>query len=597
MSLRETVAPIDALDELTQWGHPWHGLVTGGQLALPNGTSMTYPQPATGDWPYLQGATSLIDFGAPDVTISQEDAAQGMEWRSVATLSGAESQIYGKALGAGRWIYKAPSGDRWLINAGTINGRSAEAASLGVSLSVQRFGEFPAEGRSAVYAVPVQLPADWGQSEPEIKDSGGTPIGIGSLILRLQMVRPDGGAAIFALDYSSFAEELPPRAFGFAELVLSGDGAGMSAVLNIIRTRSQTAGEGINQPFEVTYRRINGAVIRTVDGSFDPPCTPRQVVLEEEMVAFLSSSYPYTGPSSPGIEAAYQELLSIMPPPAENLRSPGWYDGSAYNFSQGFLEHSGAARFANLGTVIALFYRADGSIGEITFDEDLSVSHVPRPIAINSQSPFRRVFTLTGNGTSSCETTSVVESQMQWTVTWGGSATAVKSLALKVDGAVVWSDTKTQSFSSDYTVQGSGVSAADQSPSGVFSASYSPGGYSGSSEFSDMDVNYGAGAAPTYEFGTAVPNLRLLGGRDLWREVENVYIVIRSEPHRYAPAVVGIVQHRDNLRTPLSPVATPSGARAAVMPAAFEDGAVDLMGSHCPVTGEVAIDTVPVCWV
>lgn len=597
MSLRETVAPIDALDELTQWGHPWHGLVKAGQLSLPNGAEMSYPQPAGGDWPYLQGATSLIDFGAPGVTTSPEDAAQGMEWRSVATLSGAESQLYGKALGAGSWIYKAPSGDRWLIRCGQIQGRTAQLVSGGVVITAQRFGELPAKDRTALHAVPVSLPSDWGQTAPEIKDSDGDPIGLSRLVLRMQMSRPDGGAAIFALDYDGIETDFTPRAFGFAELVLSGDGAGMSAALNIIRTRAQTAGEGINQPFEVTYRRINGAVIRTVDGSFDPPCTPRQVVLEQEMVAFLSSSYPYTGPSSPGIEAAYQELLSIMPPPAENLRSPGWYDGSAYNFSQGFLERSGAARFANLGTVIALFYRADGSIGEITFDEDLSVSHVPRPIAINSQSPFRRVFTLTGNGTSSCETTSVVESQMQWTVTWGGSATAVKSLALKVDGAVVWSDTKTQSFSSDYTVQGSGVSAADQRPSVVFSASYSPGGYSGSSEFSDMDVNYGAGAAPTYEFGTDVPNLLLLGGRDLWREVENVYIVIRSEPHRYAPAVVGIVQHRDNLRTPLGPVATPSGVRAAVMPAAFEDGAVDLVGSHCPVTGEVAIDTVPVCWV
>ena len=32
MSLRETVAPIGPLDDLEQWGHPWHGLVKGGTL-------------------------------------------------------------------------------------------------------------------------------------------------------------------------------------------------------------------------------------------------------------------------------------------------------------------------------------------------------------------------------------------------------------------------------------------------------------------------------------------------------------------------------------------------------------------------------------
>lgn len=594
MSLRETVAPIGPLDDLEQWGHPWHGLVKGGTLSLPYEIEMQYPQPASGDWPYQAGTTSLIDFGAPATTTPPEDAAQGMEWRSLGTLSGAESQLYGKPLGAGNWVYKAPSGDRWLIRASSIHGKTAQIISSGVNIIAQRFGEFPAEGRAAAHSIAVALPADWGQAAPEIKGSSGTPIGLDKLIVRMQMSKPDGSGAIFALDYSSFVDELPPRAFGFAELVIAGDGAAITATLNIIATREQTAGEGIKQPWIPYIKGMHMALVRTWTGNFDPPCTPREVTLRDEMMVYYSGLYEYT-PTNGSLQSVYDDLAAQLPEKAEDFYDSGWLD-SVFDERHFWYEYpQGSSRMANIGTILAMFYRPDGTIGRITLDEDTQVNHTQSSVTGSSDSPGVTVYTLTGVATPSCERTAAEQSVASWSINWGKSTDTTKTVTLKVDGATVWTKTRQQTMSSQFVYSKAiGVPAETTA---TYSVSYQDG-YSAFVVLQNpAGADPGAAFGPEYEMATAVPNLLLLGGYELWREVENTYVALRAEPHRYAPGVIGMVEHRDDLRTPSGNVATPDGPKAVTPPTSFQAGDEDLFGSYCPVTKAVALDVEPVCWV
>lgn len=117
--------------EIRLFGTPWHGLVTGGSLALPNASTMTYKQPSEfsvktdedylASWYYdaaAAGTTHLIAIpDIPAVTRSEAeqaaDEAAGRQWRNKALLSGGRFQLYGKDLRG--WIYVDPNNDRWLV--------------------------------------------------------------------------------------------------------------------------------------------------------------------------------------------------------------------------------------------------------------------------------------------------------------------------------------------------------------------------------------------------------------------------------------------------------------------------------------------------
>ena len=104
----------EELAEVKVWGHPWHGLCTAGQLALPNSTSMTYPQPSGGDVHVLRvPGTPAVVRSEADVA---RDAAAGMQWLDHAILSGRNHQLYGQSLGPLSWIWSEQDGTRWLVS-------------------------------------------------------------------------------------------------------------------------------------------------------------------------------------------------------------------------------------------------------------------------------------------------------------------------------------------------------------------------------------------------------------------------------------------------------------------------------------------------
>lgn len=147
------------------FGAPFHGLVQGGSLTLPNTEVKPYPQPNTTD-PDMAGATFLVQrSGVPEVSRTPEqieaDTAAGYQWRNMAMLSGGLQQIFGQDLGG--WLYIDPAGRRWWIQITTdlINTAFAFVSSLSLSFSVRSFGEF---GVAATGFTETLTLSDWGQS-------------------------------------------------------------------------------------------------------------------------------------------------------------------------------------------------------------------------------------------------------------------------------------------------------------------------------------------------------------------------------------------------------------------------------------------------
>ena len=90
------------------FGHPFHGLVQKGQLTLPNGQTMTYQQPASGDCLLLRvpGVAAVVR----SATEQAADVAAGFQWLDYALISGTSCQLYGKPMpasygGSRRWVW------------------------------------------------------------------------------------------------------------------------------------------------------------------------------------------------------------------------------------------------------------------------------------------------------------------------------------------------------------------------------------------------------------------------------------------------------------------------------------------------------------
>lgn len=94
------------LSDVVHYGCPWHGLVTGNSLALPNATTKT--------WEYILGngnADIVRVAGLPVPTTTVDEAAAGKEWRNYALITGAKRVFYGKELGENHWVYVPSAGN------------------------------------------------------------------------------------------------------------------------------------------------------------------------------------------------------------------------------------------------------------------------------------------------------------------------------------------------------------------------------------------------------------------------------------------------------------------------------------------------------
>lgn len=239
------------------WGHPFHGKVSGGQLELPNGTSIAYPQPA-GETPEQYGsARALIVPGVPEVARTPEqaaaDTAAGYAWRNVATLSGGRNQLWGKPLDG--WIYIDPAGERWLVRypAGWDSTEHDLSTPLSLTFRLSRFGVIG--GDPEHYDYPVTL-TDWQQSGDPItwypvdSSDGAAPLTTAKLCL--DGLQPDGSAAAIMICKRRGSLAPSPigrrpnvdccirHPLGWLELTISGAGRSATVSLSVLRSRAQT---------------------------------------------------------------------------------------------------------------------------------------------------------------------------------------------------------------------------------------------------------------------------------------------------------------------------------------------------------------------
>lgn len=238
-------------ENVPPWGCPWHGLVKDGQLQLPNGASMSYPQPPGFGW--RAGSAALIARpGVPAVNTSPDQTALGMEWRNTAILSG-QAQLYGKQLGASSWIYIDADGNRWRVRT-TLSSVNLKTPPATVTVSLAKFGVLGGVSEQHVYS--IALP-DIGQSTPDI----GSINYIGAVTFDLT---PTGSRAIFMVHTDWRTPASGPQALdsfgnvpvGWLELELSGPGHECAPIIRTLKTRAQTLGAVTAESHEQSSYRV-----------------------------------------------------------------------------------------------------------------------------------------------------------------------------------------------------------------------------------------------------------------------------------------------------------------------------------------------------
>ena len=125
------------LDTIERFGDPWHGLLRGGVIELPNSTTRA----PIGTLP-SDGSSHIIKIpGAAAVTTSGDDTIAGMTWLNYAMMTGNNHCLYGLPLGNLSWIYIDADDLPWCAEL------SGSGSSLTITLT--RFGVLDNAGSAA----------------------------------------------------------------------------------------------------------------------------------------------------------------------------------------------------------------------------------------------------------------------------------------------------------------------------------------------------------------------------------------------------------------------------------------------------------------
>ena len=125
------------LDTIERFGDPWHGLLRGGVIELPNSTTRA----PLGTLPNDGSSHTIMIPGAAAVTTSGADTTAGMTWLNYAMMTGNNHCLYGLPLGNLSWIYIDSDDLPW----------GAELSGSGSSLTITltRFGVLDNAGSAA----------------------------------------------------------------------------------------------------------------------------------------------------------------------------------------------------------------------------------------------------------------------------------------------------------------------------------------------------------------------------------------------------------------------------------------------------------------
>ncbi len=616
-------APGALLDRLGVMGHPWHGLVSGGMLALPNGLTIPYQQPAgTVHWEYTAAHRVAVP-GVPPVERTPDQAAAdnlaGMQWRNTALISGGASQLYGRALGAGRWIWIDDAGDRWLVDASALHGQVWTAASVPshVMLSLRRFGRFSAApaGAPVVVQVPIH---DLGQGGPELMT---TPTQVTqSFRSSLFSIHPQGRAAAFMLHYAvahgAAAWPSNRHPCGWFELHLSGYGADVSASIDVIADRLQTLG---------------GEAEVTDDG--DTPAVFR--LWRRSTTTTTGSDYPTC---SGGTETTDRFRLHDGDLTSDGY-TPEWL--YAYNRSVGVRPDMTRSASVSWGGMLwAVWYGVDGARRHVTLDVEWVYRYERHSAGVSDREVSSTRITTRSPGAGRCVTEVVQEFapyeiacdidisvSEACTYTWRLGGTEVASISVSrvsvAQETTVFAGTPdgTGNLRSHWTRTGSaagtlaGAPWADQPASARDYATT----YNWSSDTTDEPPNTITGdpgyqMAPEYSPGRralwpAVTSYTSPDSPVDWSEAR----VVEVRPVRLGGGVVGFVRtvrplspaNADKVSTIFGDIVTPIGAASGVEWSSLGPAGSNaawpprdtVFAAWCPATHQIGLRTQPACWV
>lgn len=290
---------------VTVWGRPWHGLVEGGTLTLPNGATMAHPYP--GD----AGDADVLAFrlpGTPAVVRSPEqaaaDAAAGRQWLDYALISGRyDRQLYGQRIGGnGTWLFAAPDGSRWLATLAGVPDTHDLTMPWATHLTLDRFGEIG--GAAEQHTVAVTL-TDWQQELPGVGYTLTYAGSVTSADVAVEDVDTGGGRVILSIALDT-SDAIDRRPLGFILLSLSGlPGVDATANMSVLKSRVETLGTITWDEAGTTSDRMKyqpGSVV-TLDEDTGglPTCDGYRLTVTEAAPGTFE-------PTDPFFEPAYREI-------------------------------------------------------------------------------------------------------------------------------------------------------------------------------------------------------------------------------------------------------------------------------------------------
>jgi hypothetical protein len=374
------------------WGTPWHGLVQGGVLTLPNGSTMTYPQPpaktavisgTATTIPDTAGSTYLVAVpGVPLVTPSAEDVTAGREWRNKATLSASRQQLYGKSLDG--WIYIDPDGARWLVRCAQLdeNVLYSTGSSLALTVTLSRFGDLGVAAEQHSYPLTI---TSFGI------DAGSMPSTVRVL---LDAINSGGSAAILMVHERRMnsAEPQIRWPYAFLEITVSGPGSAATLGCSVIKPLSAVA----------------------------------QATRDFDLGPNYLAGY-YTGP--PGYSPTWRVQLQSAPTP------PG--EGNFSEWGGRVCQIYSGSTFVEIRRTVAIWYAADGSRKDVVCVTrwDGSVT-LPTPTTSGRTSTGSASWTarIEAGGAPLCEVAGAWTATTVETMTGINTGTYTKDATVTVDG-------------------------------------------------------------------------------------------------------------------------------------------------------------------
>lgn len=402
-------------------GNPYHGLIKGGLVRLPNGDTVPHTQPGAAAntlFPYAASAFYVANPLAPGLTRTPEqaaaDAVKGLQWNTTAIISGCR-YLHGKDIGLGKWVFCAPSGTRWLIDPGLQSiSVSRFGNSIATTWTATRFGEL--EQAPEVQNGSLNL-ADAGQSTPIIwrtypsdEQSGGR--------LRIVDITPDGGAALFGLYDSDNYPNTARDPIGFYQVSVTETGGIVGATITMVKSRDECLGS--RSWFDDVINSTVSIYSHETFTDCDPPlggsCDTTTVT---DWAVYPASFDPGSDPD--------------------------------YRLKNGAQVTSGSRGWSNTGKVIGMYYDALGVAQAVTADETWTETYnYVEPTVSSSGS---RIVRKTRPADGSPITYELISESRVASATRSGSTTTTTTFTISGPGvSKTLSDTVINSWADDWQI-------------------------------------------------------------------------------------------------------------------------------------------------